>query len=99
MIATLYRTSLASPPRGGVPGAEITVRGVGFRSDCNKITVRAGGAEAPDKLRCSFLGFTFKVPVNGMTGYLLVATPAGVADAGMNAEETCNGKPRQPRSW
>jgi hypothetical protein len=89
-------------PDGGLPGAEIRVRGVGFRSDCAKITVQAGGREVPTKLDCGFLGFTFKVPIDSMTGFLIVATPAGVALAGDVGEETrpmCKGAPRRPRSW
>jgi len=89
-------------PDGGVPGTEIRVRGVGFRSDCAKITVQAGGVEVPVKLDCGFLGFTFKVPVNSMTGSLIVATPAGAALAGDQGEDMqpmCKGVPRKPRSW
>jgi len=86
-------------PDGGLPGAEITVRGVGFCSDCGKIGVYIGGVEAPVKLECGFLGFKFKTPTNAMTGYLVVAAPGGVADAGMEAEDECRGKPRRPRSW
>ena len=86
-------------PDGGLPGAEIRVRGVGFPSDCGKIKVMAGGVDVPEKLDCGFLGFTFRVPVNGMTGYLLVATPAGATVAGAQSEPTCNGKPRRARSW
>ena len=89
-------------PDGGLPGAEIRVRGVGFRSDCAKITVEVAGSEAPIKLDCSFLGFTFKVPPNAMTGSLIVATPAGAAlagDTGTELQPICHGVPRTPRSW
>jgi len=89
-------------PDGGLPGAEIKVRGVGFSSDCAKITVQVGGSDVPVKLDCGFLGFTFKVPLNAMTGSLIVATPAGAAlagDSGEDVQPMCKAAPRRPRSW
>jgi hypothetical protein len=86
-------------PDGGLPGAEIRVRGVGFPSNCDEIVLQAGGVEVPIKLDCSFTGFVFKVPQNAVTGHLLVGTPAGVADAGLDQEMYCNGTPRHPVTW
>jgi len=86
-------------PDGGVPGSEITVRGVGFRSDCNDVLVQAGGVEVPLKVECSFTRVVFKVPQNAMTGHLIVATPAGAAVAGVEEEMYCHGTARHPMSW
>jgi hypothetical protein len=86
-------------PDGGVPGAEIRVRGVGFPADCDEITVQVGGVDVPTKLNCCFTGFTFRVPLNSMTGPLIVVTPTGAALAGTVGEESCKGTPRRPRSW
>lgn len=87
-------------PNAGLPGSQVQVRGVGFPSDCNQITVLVGGAEVPTKLDCSFTGFTFEVPTDSVTGYLMVATPAGATVAGSPYQgEYCKGQLQPPRSW
>ena len=86
-------------PDAGLPGTEIRVHGVGFPSDCRKITVELAGVKAETKSNCSFTGFTFKVPLDAITGSIIVATPAGVADTDSEETEFCKGTPRLPRSW
>lgn len=87
-------------PNAGLPGSQVRVRGTGFPSDCEDITVFLGGSEAPTKRDCSFTGFTFEVPPKSHVGYLVIVTPGGATVAGgLDEEEMCHGKPRHPVSW
>jgi hypothetical protein len=87
-------------PHAGVSGSQVHVRGIGFPSDCTQIEAVLGGTKVSAKHDCSFTGFTFEVPRDSATGYLMVATPAGATVSGIPYEgESCNGEPQPAKSW
>ncbi|PYT08993.1 MAG: hypothetical protein DMF49_03525 [Acidobacteria bacterium] len=89
----------SAAPRGAREGDVVTVRGVGFSNDCDRIRPVFEGGQTAVLAGCSLTQFSFRVPEYASSGVVAVIGPHGIGGFGDNQLEAGEVAPRRPVTW